>query len=166
MQDTLYPLAPSYAPYTLALSDGFLAGLACIAVLLFLWLAGNVIAVFFDYTPTDHLEDAGGGTHHAELDYDGAHLAAGAPLVKIGPYAGEPLLISEMWVDEYEWTGTEMRRLRRVPLCDWISPREQALNESFRRSLQHAANHPEALAAREDFFATARRLNESDHVRL
>ena len=86
-----------------------------------------------------------------------AKLPPGSQLVEVDT-AGMLTPPAHVYVHEYVWTGSEIKFVRRVPLheFDFLIP----------GSAMHAASHPEALAAREDFLKAHRPLTPADQVSL
>lgn len=156
-----------YTSYTFAAADFISVSVACfITLVVFLFLGWLFIQIYpspVDYSGFDDPESDATFEDSPDLSETGiaceiAKMAPGTQLVEVDT-AGMLTPPAQVFVHEYVWTGSEIKFVRRVPLheFDFIIPGSAAM---------HAASYPEALAAREDFFKSARPLCPSDDVRL
>ncbi len=145
-----------FTPYThFAASDLIAPWLACIIALVVFFgiglLALHVWPTSATHEATGFDDPEGNATFEEDspdLSETGiaceiAKLAPGSQLVEVDT-AGMLTPPANVWVHEYVWTGSKVEFVRRVPLheFDFLIPGSAAL---------HAASHPEALAAREQF---------------
>ena len=155
-----------YHVYTFAASDFVMTAVACLSALVLFVILGVYVVSFFGATPgdatgfddpeTDATFEGGPDLSETGIAAEIAKLPPGSQLVEVDT-AGMLTLPKNVWVHEYVWTGSEIRFVRRVPLheFDFLLP----------GSALHAASHPEALAAREDFFKHARKATAADILR-
>ena len=157
-----------FTPYTFAAADLIGVSLACFAALLFFFALGwavlrlfnlgkDVAETFSEPESDATFEDSPPDLSETGIACEITHMAPGTQLVEVDT-AGMLTPPQHVFVHEYVWTGSEIQFVRRVPLheFDFLIP----------GSAMHAASHPEALAAREDFFKSTRPLSPSDDVRL
>jgi len=158
-----------FTPYThFAASDLIAPWLAC-SIALVVFFAIGLLALHVWPTSAPHEatgfedpEDDATFEDSPDLSETGiaceiAKLPPGSQLVEVDT-AGMLTPPANVWVHEYVWTGSEIKFVRRVPLheFDFLIP----------GSAMHAAIHPEALAAREDFLGNVRKLLPTDKVSL
>ncbi len=141
-----------YASYTFAAADFIGVSVACFITLTVFLLAGWVILQIYP-SPVEYSafrESDSDATFEGSPDLsetgiacEVAKMAPGTQLVEVDT-AGMLTPPQHVLVHEYRWTGSAVEHVRTVPLheFDFLIPGSAAM---------HAASHPEALAAREQF---------------
>ncbi len=144
-----------FTPYIhFAAADFISVSILCSFALLALFGIGILCLKIWPYSePYSTLDNFGEPVEDADFEETGigcetANMAPGTQLVEIDT-AGLLTPPADVWVCEYFWTGTEIKFVRRVPL--------HAFDFTVSSAALHAASHPDALAAREDFLSAHHR---------
>lgn len=149
-----------YTPYTFAAADFVGVSIACFLTLVVFLCIGWVFCQLYP-NPVEYsgfresdidatFEDAP-DLSETGIACEIAKMAPGTQLVEVDT-AGMLTPPQHVFVHEYVWTGSEIKFVRRVPLheFDFIIPGSAAI---------HAASHPEAMQAREDFLLRHNRFD-------